>query len=395
MRKVTGAMPQKMDSIEMLRRMVAFDTTSAYSNMALIEFVRDYLDGYGIKSRLVSNADGSKANLYATIGPEREGGVVLSGHTDVVPVEGQPWDSDPFGMVEKDGLLYGRGTADMKAFSAIALAMVPHFLERGMKVPIHLALSYDEEIGCLGAWSLAEAMQRDLPKPHAIVVGEPTMMKVVHSHKTAASYFTDFIGLEAHSSALDQGVSAIHYAGELLHFMNRLQDELRARAPKNSEFKPPFGTLNVGIINGGTANNILARHCLVQWGYRALPTEDPNEALKRVTHFCEHDLLPKMRAIHPEASITTKLRAEVPPLVPTQHNPADILCRALTGDNGSHSVSYAAEAGIFQKAGFSVVICGPGDIAQAHQPNEFIAVDQIRACEEFMRKLSDWAAARP
>jgi acetylornithine deacetylase len=387
-------MPQKMDSIEMLRRLVGFDTTSAYSNMALIDFVRDYLHGYGIESRLVANEDGSKANLYASIGPATEGGVVLSGHTDVVPVKDQPWDSDPFAMIEKDGLLYGRGTADMKAFSAIALAMVPHFLERGIKVPIHLALSYDEEVGCIGAWSLAEAMQRDLPKPHAIVVGEPTMMKVVHSHKTAASYYTDFVGLEAHSSAIDQGVSAIHYAGDLIHFLNQFQEELRARAPKNSEFKPPFGTMNVGIINGGTANNILARQCLVQWGYRALPTEDPHEAIKRVTHFCEHELLPKMRAVYPEASIVTKLRAEVPPLVPTAHNPADILCRALTGDNGSHSVAYAAEAGIFQKAGFSVVICGPGDIAQAHQPNEFIAVEQIRACEDFMRKLADWAATR-
>ncbi len=387
-------MPQKIDAIEMLRRLVAFDTTSAYSNLALIDFVRDYLHGYGIESRLVTNGDGSKANLYATIGPQREGGVVLSGHTDVVPVEGQPWDSDPFAMIEKDGLLYGRGTADMKAFSAIALAMIPDFLERGIRVPIHLALSYDEEVGCIGAHSLAEALQRDLPKPHAIIVGEPTMMKVVHSHKTASSYFTDFIGLEAHSSALDDGVSAVHYAGELIHFMNVLQEELRARAKPGSEFRPPFGTINVGIVQGGTATNIIARHCLVQWGYRALPTEDPDEAVRRVTQFCEQELLPKMRAVHPEASIATRVRADVPPLLPTAHNPADLLCRALTGDNGSHSVSYAAEAGIFQKAGFSVVICGPGDIAQAHQPNEFIAVEQIRACEDFMRKLADWAASR-
>jgi len=387
-------MSQTMNSIEMLRRLVAFDTTSAYSNMALIDFVRDYLDGHGVGSRLVANEDGTKANLYATIGPEREGGVVLSGHTDVVPVKDQPWDTEPFDVVEKDGLLYGRGTADMKAFSAVALSMVPHFLARGMAVPIHLALSYDEEIGCLGAWSLAEAMRRDLPRPHAVIVGEPTMMKVVHSHKTASSYFTDFVGLEAHSSAPDQGVNAIHYGGELIHFINRFQDELRARAPKDSEFRPPFGTINVGIVQGGTANNIIARHCLVQWGYRALPGDDPDEALKRVSEFCETRLLPRMREIHPGAEIVTRTRAQVPPLLPTEQNPADLLCRALTGDNGSHSVSYAAEAGIFQQAGFSVVICGPGDIAQAHQPNEFIAIDQIAACERFMRKLADWAANR-
>lgn len=375
---------------EMLGRLVGFDTTSVLSNMALIQFVRDYLRGHGVDSTLLPNEDNSKANLYATIGPRAPGGVVLAGHSDVVPVAGQPWDSDPFQMVEKNGRLYGRGTADMKCFPAVALAMVPEFLKRDLKVPIHIALTYDEEIGCLSAWSLAEQMRDHLPQPHALIVGEPTMMQVVHSHKAINSFFTEFTGHEAHSSLVESGVSAVHYAGELLHFLNRLQDELRARA-RPSDFNPGYGTINVGVINGGTAGNILARKCKVQWEYRALPGDDPMEVLDRVQAYCDGELLPRMRRYAPDATIETRKRAGVPPLIPEQHNPADLLCRHLTGANASASVAYAAEAGIFQQAGFHVVICGPGDIAQAHQPNEFIETSQVAACEQFMRRLADWS----
>lgn len=384
-------MAETISSTEMLRRLVGFDTTSVLSNMALIDFVRDYLKGHGIDSTLLPNAEGTKANLYATIGPRVEGGVVLAGHTDVVPVTGQPWDSDPFQLVEKAGKLYGRGTADMKCFAAVALALVPEFLKRDLKVPIHLALTYDEEVGCLSAWSLAEEMRAQLPRPHALVVGEPTTMKVVHSHKAINSFFTEFTGHEAHSSLPENGVSAVHYAGELIHFLNEFQEELRARADRNSEFKPAYGTINVGVVNGGTAGNILARQCMVQWEYRALPTDDPMEALDRVRAYCQDVLLPKMRRYAPDATIETKKRAGVPPLIPEHNNPADALCRHLTGANSSTSVAFAAEAGIFQQAGFHVVICGPGDIAQAHQPNEFIEVSQVAACEQFMRRLADWS----
>jgi acetylornithine deacetylase len=293
-------------------------------------------------------------------------------------------------MVEKGGKLYGRGTADMKCFPAVALALVPEFLKRDLKVPIHIALTYDEEIGCLSAWSLADQMKEQLPKPHALIVGEPTMMQVVHSHKAINSFFTEFTGHEAHSSLVESGVSAIHFAGELIYFLNRVQDELRARA-KPSEFAPPYGTINVGIVQGGTAGNILARNCFVQWEYRALPSDDPMEVLHRVRHHCDNVLLPRMRQYAPDALIETRARAGVPPLLPEQHNPADALCRHLTGANASASVPYAAEAGIFQKAGFHVVICGPGDIAQAHQPNEFIETSQVAACESFMRRLADWS----
>lgn len=379
-------------SREMLRRLVAFDTTSAKSNMALIDMVRAYLSGHGVASHLVPNADGTKANLYATIGPDVAGGVVLSGHTDVVPVVGQPWDTDPWTIVERDGKLFGRGTADMKCFAAVALALLPEFLARGLKAPIHLALSYDEEVGCLGAWSLCESIKANLPAPHAIIVGEPTMMKVVHSHKAITSYYTEFFGLEAHSSQQQQGVSAVHFAGELVYFLNRLAESFRARVKGPSDFLPPYGTINIGVINGGTAGNIIARHCLVQWEYRALPGDDSDEALRLVRQFCEQTLLPRMRATWAEARIESRLRAAVPPLSPDPDSRAERLCRQLTGDNRATSVAYAAEAGIFQQAGFSVVLCGPGDIAQAHQPNEFIALDQIAACEGFLRKLADWAA---
>jgi acetylornithine deacetylase len=384
-------MAETFTPTEMLGRLVGFDTTSVLSNMALIQFVRDYLQGHGVASTLLPNADNSKANLYATIGPRAEGGVVLAGHSDVVPVAGQPWDSDPFKMVEKNGRLYGRGTADMKCFPAVALALVPEFLKRDLKVPIHIALTYDEEIGCLSAWSLADQMREHLPKPHALIVGEPTMMQVVHSHKATNSFFTEFTGHEAHSSLVESGVSANHFAGELIYFLNRLQDELRARARPDSEFKPAYGTINVGILQGGTAGNILARHCLVQWEYRALPSDDPMEVFDRVQAYCQDVLLPRMRTYAPDAKIDSRPRAGVPPLVPEQHNPADALCRHLTGANSSASVPYAAEAGIFQKAGFHTVICGPGDIAQAHQPNEFIETSQVAACETFMRRLADWS----
>jgi len=274
----------------------------------------------------------------------------------------------------------------------VALALLPQFQRRGLKVPIHLALSYDEEIGCLGAWSLADSIKANLPAPVAIVVGEPTMMKVVHSHKASTSYYTEFYGLEAHSSQQQQGVSAIHYAGELIYFLNRLAERFQRRITAPSDFLPPYGTINVGIVNGGTAGNIIARHCLVQWEYRSLPHDDNEEAVRLVTEYCEQTLLPKMRATWPEARIETRRRAGAPPLRVDPDSQAEHLCRRLTGDNRATSVAYAAEAGIFQQAGFSVVLCGPGDIAQAHQPNEFIDIEQVGACETFMGKLADWAA---
>ncbi len=379
-------------SVEMLRRLVAFDTTSRDSNLALIHYVRDYLKGHGIDSTLVPNEEGTKANLYATVGPMKEGGVVLSGHTDVVPVDGQPWNTDPWTLTEKDGKLYGRGTCDMKAFSAIGLAMVPKFLRARLKVPIHFALSYDEEVGCIGAHSLAERLMGAVPRPRVIVIGEPTMMTVVHAHKGARAYNTTFTGFEAHSSMTHLGVSAIHFAGEFIAFLNRLEAELETRAPKDSEFMPPMSTINVGTIQGGTAGNILARECRLLWISRLLPDDDQEEIERRALDYLQNTLLPAMRRKHPDANIVTEMRSSTPPFSPEGNDEAKALARAWSGSNVVGSVPYGTEAGIFRRTfGVPTVVCGPGDIAQAHQPNEFLLKSQIDACETFMNRMLEWA----
>ena len=379
-------------SVEMLRRLVAFDTTSRNSNLALIEYVQGYLEGHGIESKLVPSEDGTKANLFATIGPNVKDGVVLSGHTDVVPVDGQPWDTDPWTLTLKDCKYYGRGTCDMKAFYAIGLSMLPEIKKAPLKRPIHFALSYDEEVGCIGAHALAARMASEVPRPRAIIIGEPTMMTVIHAHKGAQIYVTKFTGFEAHSSMTHLGVSAVHFAGEFIHYLNKVQDELDAKAPKNSEFMPAAATFNVGTIVGGTAGNILARECDVLWGYRELPTRPIEELGERAKAWLTDELLPKMKAKHPAAAIATELRASTPAFSPEGNDEAKALAGSWSGSNTAGSVVYATEAGIFRKVlGVPTVVCGPGDIAQAHQPNEYLLASQIDACEAFMRRMVEWA----
>ena len=381
-----------VDSVEMLRRLVAFDTTSRNSNLDLIRYVQGYLEGHGVESKLVPSDDGKKANLFATVGPPVKVGVVLSGHTDVVPVDGQPWVTDPWTLTLKDGKYYGRGTCDMKAFYAVALAMLPQFQKAGLKKPIHFALSYDEEVGCIGAHGLAARMASEVPRPRAIIIGEPTMMTVVHAHKGAQIYITRFTGFEAHSSMTHLGVSAIHFAGEFVHYLNRVQDELDAAAPRDSEFMPAAATFNVGTIVGGTAGNILARECDVLWGYRELPTRPIEELGERAQKWLRDELLPKMKAKHPAATIETVLRSSTPAFSPEGNDEAKALAANWSGSNTVGSVVYGTEAGIFRKTwGVPTVVCGPGDIAQAHQPNEFILASQLDACEAFMKRMIEWA----
>ena len=318
-------------SVEMLRRLVAFDTTSRNSNLALIEYVQGYLKGHGIESKLVPSEDGTKANLFATVGPNVKDGVVLSGHTDVVPVDGQPWNTDPWTLTLKDGKYYGRGTCDMKAFYAIGLSMLPEIKKAPLKRPIHFALSYDEEVGCIGAHALAARMASEVPRPRAIIIGEPTMMTVIHAHKGAQIYVTKFTGFEAHSSMTHLGVSAIHFAGEFIHYLNKVQDELDAKAPKNSEFMPAAATFNVGTIVGGTAGNILARECDVLWGYRELPNQPLDALGKRAIEWLQKDLLPKMKARHPAATIATELRSSTPGLLARRQRRGQGAGRQLVG----------------------------------------------------------------
>ena len=385
------------DSIEMLRRLVAFDTTSRNSNLDLIKYIQSYLEDFGVASTLVPNAEGTKANLYATIGPaDREGGIVLSGHTDVVPVDGQPWTTDPWTLTEKpDGRLYGRGTCDMKGFIAVALAHVPAFQRARLKVPMHLAFSYDEEIGCLGAHSLVEKLMGNVPRPQAVIVGEPTMMGVVNAQNNGGGINATFTGVEAHSSMTHLGVSAIHFAGDFIHWLNELQVELAARPPAGGiDTVPNHTTINVGIVTGGTAGNILARECVLSWGYRTLPHGDPWEVQRRAEAYIAELLLPKMRARHPDANIVLKRRSFVPGLKPEENEEAAKLALEWTGGNRTYAVPYGTEAGIFRAHGIPTVICGPGDISQAHQPNEFVARSQMQACDTFIGKMIRWAESR-
>ena len=379
-------------SIDMLKRLVAFDTTSRNSNLELIHYIRDYLTDFGVESTLVPNAEGTKANLFATIGPDREGGVVLSGHTDVVPVDGQPWTTDPWTLTEKDdGNLYARGTCDMKGFVAACLANVPAIQRARLKVPMHFAFSYDEEIGCLGAPALAERLVGAVPRPQAVIVGEPTMMGVVNAQNFGGGIIATFTGFEAHSSMTHLGVSAIHFAGDFIHWLNELQVELAERKRTDIDTVPGHTTINVGVIKGGTAGNILARECTLNWGYRTLPGDDPWEVQRRAEKYIADLLLPKMRAKHPDANITLKRRSFVPGLLPQENEDAAKLALQWTGGNRTYAVPYATEAGIFRGHGIPTVICGPGDIAQAHQPDEFVARSQMDACDAFLGKMIGWA----
>jgi len=380
--------------LDLIRRLVGFDTVSAHSNLALIHYVRDYLNDFGIDSRLTFDADGKKANLLAAIGPNIPGGIVLSGHTDVVPVAGQPWDSDPFAVLERDNRLYGRGTSDMKSFLAIALALAPEFQAARLRVPIYLALSYDEEVGCLGVGALLNDLAAALPRPAAAIIGEPTLMKLINRHKGFHSFTTTVTGREGHSSGTHRGVNAIAYAAEIVAFLTRLAAEIAAQGPFDDGFDPPYTTINVGAMHGGTATNIIARQCSFDWEFRPIPGFDAPTIRRRFDAFIAESILPRMRAVAAETDVITIQDSASSPLVPEADSPAEALVRLLTGANIAGAVSFGTEASHFQDSGIPAVICGPGSIEQAHQPNEFIALDQIDACIGFMRKLKDWATVR-
>ena len=377
---------QTYSTEEMLARLVAFDTTSRDGNIPLIAFVEDYLDGWGVPHLRVDYEAGRKTNLFATIGPAIAGGIVLSGHTDVVPVDGQSWTSDPFSLSQRGERLFGRGTCDMKGFLAVCLAEVPRFLKAGLKAPIHLALSCDEEVGCKGVRPLIAHMRDNLPRPRAVIVGEPTSMQVVNAHKSAVTFATEVIGHEAHSSLTHQGVNAILVAGELLTEISRIREDLIAEGDPTRRFDPPYSTIHVGVIEGGTAKNIIPRRCAFQWETRLLPTAEPDFVPRRFESFAR-SLEPAMKAVAPEAGIATEAVNSVPGLAPEKDSPAEHLALHLAGANATHAVSYCTEAGLFQQIGIPAVICGPGSIEQAHKPDEYIDISELRKCEAFMSKL--------
>lgn len=377
----------------MLAKLVSFDTTSAYSNLDLIHFVRDYLDEYGISSTLIPNADGNKANLFATIGPNTTGGVALSGHTDVVPVTGQPWDTDPFTVIEKDDKLYGRGTADMKAFSATGLALVPEMVKAPLTRPISFALSYDEEVGCKGAPEMIAQFGEALPQPALVIVGEPTDMKVVSAHKGMWFFSVDITGKEAHSSMTHQGVSAVMIGARLISKLEQMAHHRRDTADPECKFIPPYTSIHVGQAEGGTAPNIISRKFSFVCDIRNLPGDDPEVIYNEFVAWCRDEVEPEMKAVSPDTGIAFTVNHAVPGLREELDSDAEAFVRSITGDNGIHYVSYGTEAGQFQGAGPATVVCGPGSIDQAHQPNEFIEIDQVHQCEAFLRKVIDRCTA--
>ena len=374
-----------MNSIEMLKTLVGFPTVSRDSNLPLIDFVEEWLGKHGVTAVRVPNDEGTKANLYATIGPAVEGGIVLSGHTDVVPIDGQPWNTDPFELTQKQDKLYGRGTCDMKGFSAIALSLVPEM--KSLRKPIHLALSYDEEIGCLGAPRLIDQIKERIPKPEAVIVGEPSMMEAVTAHKGISAFRTVVTGYEAHSSQTHRGVSAVMNAAKLINWLSEREVRFRDATPTNNGFLPHHTTVHSGVVHGGTALNIISRQCEFLWDVRVIPGENALSVFEEFQAFCQEVILPKMQAVHQDADIQTTILADTPPLQEVADSPALKLAQDLAGNTVRSRVAYAAEAGQFQEAGFPTVICGPGSIDQAHQPNEFISIDQMEQGEQFLRKL--------
>ena len=372
--------PLTDDAAAILRELVGFDTTSRNSNLPLVERVASRLRDSGIEARIIASDDGEKANLFATAGPDVEGGVVLSGHTDVVPVDGQDWSSDPFELTERDDRLYGRGAADMKGFLACALALAPRFSRTPLRRPLHLAFSYDEEVGCLGVGRMIEFILDETPEPGAVIVGEPSGMGIASAHKGICAMTTAVRGREAHSSRPQDGANAIAAAAAIASHLYRLCDEL-AETERDERFDPPFTTFNAGRISGGTAVNIVAGECVLDWEFRPIPGADPDAIIERVKAFSS--TLPQ------DARVSTTRNVYVPPFDAPDGSPAEELARRASGRNGSGAISFVTEASLFSRAGFPTVICGPGDIAQAHQPDEFIEISQLSACLEFLDAIAD------
>jgi acetylornithine deacetylase len=376
------------DAVILLERLVGFDTVSSRSNLALIHFVETYLRDRGVPYVITYNPAGDKAALLATIGPMVDGGIVLSGHTDVVSPEGQAWHSHPFSMRRADGKLYGRGTCDRKGFAAIGLAMAPEFLKAELRVPVHILLSYDEETTCLGPVDLISRFGVDLPRPRAVIVGEPTMMQVADAHKSISTYMTRVRGHEAHSSKPQLGANAIQAACALVGELYRIADVLERQGDAGGRFDPAYSTVHVGTIQGGTVRNILAGECHFEWEFRGLPGVPYDTALRPFEVYVKDVALPQLTRSGHDVAITTQTQVDIPGLSAEPGSSAATLALKLTNSNRTIAVAYATEAGRFQAANLPTIVCGPGNIDQAHQPNEYLDMSQVVACIGFMRRLA-------
>ena len=372
---------------EILGSLISHPTVSSESNLDLMWVMADRLDRAGARVEVMKDASGAKANLFATIGPDEPGGLMLSGHSDVVPVEDQPWSADPFAMWEDEGRLFGRGTCDMKGFIAATLAMAPIYATLPLKRPIHFAFTHDEETGCIGAQSLVRDLQERGIKPSIAIIGEPTSMKIIEGHKGCCEYTTSFQGLEGHGSAPDRGVNAAEYTVRYVTRLMELREEMKSRAPANSRFDPPWTTMNVGRLSGGFAHNVIVGKAEVEWEFRPVQESDFTYFKTQIAAYANDTLLPAMRAVHPDAKITTETKGEVAGLEPMKDNEARDLVARLTGQNGADVVAFGTEAGLWQAMGMSAIVCGPGSIEQAHKADEFVEASQLQACLDMLYGL--------
>jgi len=375
------------DTKGLLKELIAFPTVSTDSNIELIEWIGNKLEKLGADVEILKDKTGNKANLFATLGPTISGGIVFSGHSDVVPVTDQDWTSDPFEMIERDGKLYGRGTCDMKGFIAATLAMAPHYAQLDLKRPVHFAFTHDEEIGCIGGIQLVKDLANKELKPSIAIIGEPTDMRVIEGHKGCCEYTTHFVGLEGHGSTPDTGVNAAEYATRYVMKLMHVREQLKMRTPPGSQFEPPETTINIGAVHGGVAHNVIAGKAYVDWEMRPVQTSDGDFVKTQINDYVHNELLPAMQSVYAQSSINTHCRGEVLGLEPLDVNTARDLIQELTGANGTDLVSFSTEAGLFQSLGMDVVVCGPGSIAQAHKPDEYIAIEQLEQCLQLLYKL--------
>ena len=372
-------------SRDLLETLVGFDTTSRESNLQLIEYVRDYLAGLGVTSELVYNAQRSKANLFASIGPVELPGIVLSGHTDVVPVDGQPWSLPPFTLTERDGKLFGRGTADMKGYIACVLALVPALVKAPLRLPVHIALSYDEEVGCLGVRSLLAVLEQRPVKPMLCIIGEPTELKPVLGHKGKLAMRCDVQGQACHSAYVPSGVNAIEHAAELIGELGRIGQRLRAR--QDPRFDPPFSTVQTGMINGGKALNIVPADCRFDFEVRALPSMDPGEVAEELQAYARQQVLPRMQAVSKQSSIRFTELSAYPGLVTDERSQAAQLIATFCDSQAFGTVAFGTEGGLFDAVGIPTVVCGPGSMDQGHKPDEFVSLEQLDGCDAMLQRL--------
>jgi len=377
----------------LLAELIGFDTVSRESNLDMIEFVRQYLAELGVESELFYNAERTKANLFATIGPRERGGIVLSGHTDVVPVEGQAWTVDAFRLTERDGRLYGRGTADMKGFIASVLAAVPTFLERELTLPVHLAFSYDEEVGCLGVRPMLAELQRRTPKPALCLIGEPTELKPVLGHKGKLAMRCHVKGAPCHSAYAPYGVNAIQYAARMIGRLEEIGEQLAQPEHHDERFDPPFSTVQTGVIKGGRALNIVPAECEFDFEVRALPGFNAHQVADELQTYAEGELLPKMRAVKSDADIRFHSLSAYPGLATSPDSEAARLLALISGSNEFGTVAFGTEGGLFDEAGIPTVVCGPGSMDQGHKPDEFITSEQLSACDAMLTRLADHLSA--